>query len=166
MPASYRLDLLVDNGVIVEVKAVDKTTPIHEPPKATPRIRRLRPDRQLRRGHLALPRDRARQLHAAAHPGVRYRRMRFSFGPVFWLVLGVVGCGGDDKGVATSCDDLCTELVFTCEYDAFPDFDSCTQGCLYSAELGGDTDGQLACVQAAACDTFAIVECEHDYGNG
>jgi len=30
VPASYRLDLLVDNRVIVEVKAVDKTTPIHE----------------------------------------------------------------------------------------------------------------------------------------
>jgi GxxExxY protein len=30
VPASYRLDLLVADTVIVEVKAVDKTTPIHE----------------------------------------------------------------------------------------------------------------------------------------
>lgn len=30
VPASYRLDLLVADRVIVEVKAVDKTTPIHE----------------------------------------------------------------------------------------------------------------------------------------
>ena len=30
VPASYRLDLLVADKVIVEVKAVDKVTPIHE----------------------------------------------------------------------------------------------------------------------------------------
>jgi len=30
VPASYRLDLLVADRVIVEVKAVDRTTPIHE----------------------------------------------------------------------------------------------------------------------------------------
>ena len=39
------------------------------------------------------------------------------------------------------------------------------QGCLYNADEGSDIEGQFDCVVEAACDTFAIVECEHQFGS-
>lgn len=77
------------------------------------------------------------------------------------LALWLGACGGSESSV---CNDLCTELTGTCNYAAFPDMTSCLQGCEYNAEQGADVAGQTACVQAAACDTFAILECEHAYG--
>lgn len=62
------------------------------------------------------------------------------------------------------CEDLCFELVSDCQYEAFPSYESCMQGCAYDAEQGADVGGELQCVQAAECDTFAILECEHAYG--
>lgn len=82
------------------------------------------------------------------------------------IVLGVLalaaGCG--QQAVESDCQDLCQELVHTCDLGAFPDHGSCVQGCEYNASEGADIRGQLDCVEAAACDTFAIVECEHHYG--
>ncbi len=72
-------------------------------------------------------------------------------------------CSG--SGVANSdCDNLCGELVSTCGYAAFPDLNSCLNGCAFYDENGADVGGQLSCVEDAACDTFLIVECEHEYG--
>ena len=62
------------------------------------------------------------------------------------------------------CQDLCIELVTTCQYAAFPSLESCVQGCSYNAAEGADIAGEEACVSAAECDTFAIIECEHEYG--
>ncbi len=77
-----------------------------------------------------------------------------------WLVSA---CSG--SGVArTACDDLCDDLVSTCGYAAFPDPDSCLSGCAYYDANGADVAGQASCVEDAACDTFLIVECEHEYG--
>jgi len=60
------------------------------------------------------------------------------------------------------CDDLCTELYRECGYAAFPTFSSCYQGCTYAeVEEGADVAGEAACVEAAECDTFQILECEH-----
>lgn len=73
----------------------------------------------------------------------------------------VAACGPSESSI---CTDLCTELTGTCNYPAFPDMTSCMQGCEYNAQQGADIVGQTACVQAAGCDTFAIVECEHAYG--
>jgi len=64
---------------------------------------------------------------------------------------------------ATPCGDMCDELVRTCSYQAYPSFESCLQGCEYEQTNGRDTSGQKDCVLDAACDTFAIVECEHAY---
>ena len=33
-----------------------------------------------------------------------------------------------------------------------------------AVEQGADIDGQFTCVQAATCNTFEIMECEHAYG--
>lgn len=81
------------------------------------------------------------------------------------VLVPVLGLGCNKKLPQTStCEDMCDELVFTCEYAAFPSYDSCVQGCTYNADKGADVAGQYTCIQSAACDTFAIVECEHQYG--
>ncbi len=79
------------------------------------------------------------------------------------LALLLAACG-PDRSANTACDEICDELVLRCGYEAFPSYDSCTQGCSYNAEQGADVDGQLDCVVGAECDTFAIVECEHAFG--
>ena len=64
----------------------------------------------------------------------------------------------------TACDQLCDVLVAECGYAAFPSHDSCMQGCGYNENEGADTEAHLACVNDASCDTFAIVECENQFG--
>jgi hypothetical protein len=81
-----------------------------------------------------------------------------------WLPALVVlaACASEVK---RTCQDLCTELVTSCDNPAFPNIDSCIQGCLYDAEeLGADVVSEFTCVQEAACDLFAIIECEHQFG--
>ena len=80
-----------------------------------------------------------------------------------WLVaMLVAACSNQEKG---PCSDLCHELADKCDYAAYPSFSSCYDGCVYSqTERGADIPAQAACVQAAECDTFAIVECEHAHG--
>jgi hypothetical protein len=80
------------------------------------------------------------------------------------FVLGIVLAGCGPKAASGPCNTLCAELVGTCDVAAFPDETSCLEGCLYDQDQGADVDGELTCVQAASCDLFAIVECEHQYG--
>lgn len=80
------------------------------------------------------------------------------------LIFAVLCACGPDRGAKSECDEMCDVLVLDCGYEAFPSFDSCVQGCTYNADQGADIAGELACVQASECDTFAIVECEHEYG--
>jgi hypothetical protein len=78
------------------------------------------------------------------------------------FLLVWTGCSSE---IEQTCDDLCTELVGSCDVAAFPNIDSCIEGCLYNAEeLGADVTGEFGCVQAAACDIPTIIECEHQYG--
>jgi len=77
--------------------------------------------------------------------------------------LLLAACAG--QSVETSpCVDLCEVLILDCRYAAFPDEESCLQGCGYNETEGGDIGGQLQCVEEASCDTFDIVECENLYG--
>ena len=62
------------------------------------------------------------------------------------------------------CEDICKEVYSTCQFAAYPSFDSCLEGCFYNEEEGADMDAQYECFQEAACDTFEIVECENTYG--
>lgn len=78
------------------------------------------------------------------------------------LLLVTTACA--PAPVITSCDYVCAELVSTCAYAAFPTLDTCRQGCAYWEEEGVDVDSYLTCVQDAECNTFQIVECEHDLG--
>lgn len=89
-------------------------------------------------------------------------RTRWVLGALAVLFTAQVACTGSSVG--QTCDSLCRELVQTCDYQAYPTLESCMEGCGYYESEGADVEGQLACVQAAACDTFAIVECEHAYG--
>jgi hypothetical protein len=81
-----------------------------------------------------------------------------------WIVAATLlaSCGGWQSG---PCSDMCHELADRCDYAAYPSFSSCYDGCVYSqSERGADITAQNECVQAADCDTFAIVECEHANG--
>ena len=49
------------------------------------------------------------------------------------------GCNETEESV---CDSLCRELVQSCGYAAYPDLDSCRQGCEYASEQGSDIVGQ------------------------
>ncbi len=81
------------------------------------------------------------------------------------LMLALLGCPAESvTGASEDCDALCEELVETCGYRAYPRFESCLQGCAWYEEQGADVPEELACVQDAACDTFLIIECEHEYG--
>ncbi len=64
----------------------------------------------------------------------------------------------------SDCEEMCAELIGTCDYAAFPSVESCVQGCTYNGDQGADVASELECILDAACDTFAIVECEHTYG--
>ena len=87
-----------------------------------------------------------------------------------WSFLAlIVACGGSDSSaVSSDCQDLCHELVVSCAYDAYPDDEACLQGCAWNESKGEDVKAMYACVQSAddqgACDTFAVLECEHQYG--
>ena len=83
------------------------------------------------------------------------------------LLLPIAACdtaNPDGPEVSQQCQDFCTELVTECGYQAFPDFDSCLQGCAWDEKEGADVHGNLTCVQDAVCDVFVILECEHTYG--
>ena len=62
------------------------------------------------------------------------------------------------------CSEVCQELYQQCDYAAYPSYDSCLEGCAYNEERGADMVEQFACVQNAECNTFEIIECEHQYG--
>jgi len=81
--------------------------------------------------------------------------------------LLLCSCAGRDQllfDYEASCYELCKELVDECSYPAFPDEESCLQGCAYNEGEGADTDAHLECVQEAACNTFDIISCENSYG--
>lgn len=78
-------------------------------------------------------------------------------------LVGLAACTPDGRA-ASNCEKLCRELVQNCEFAAYPEFGSCMEGCAYNETEGGDIAAQLTCVEAAACDQFAIVECENAHG--
>ncbi len=81
------------------------------------------------------------------------------------LLLTLCACAQEEEGLhSQDCEDLCSELITACAYTAFPSTDSCLQGCSWNESEGAAIAAQLACVKDAACDTFLIVECEHEYG--
>ena len=79
-------------------------------------------------------------------------------------MITLAACSTSGTGEKSPCDDMCNELLGTCDYAAFPDKMSCMEGCLYAEENNADIESQKECVLDAACDTFAIIECEHTYG--
>lgn len=86
----------------------------------------------------------------------------------FSLLLSIstallVGCAGAEEA-STPCGELCNELVANCAYGAYPDMGSCLDGCAWSEQEGADITGHALCVMDASCDTFDILECEHEFG--
>lgn len=79
------------------------------------------------------------------------------------LLLLLAACGGADERDEV-CEVICDELVNTCAYEAYPTMESCLQGCLYDEEQGANMGRARQCISEAACDTFAIIECEHAVG--
>ena len=62
------------------------------------------------------------------------------------------------------CEDICKEVYSTCQFEAYPSYESCLEGCAYNEEEGSDLEAQYQCFQEAECDTFEIIECENTYG--
>ena len=77
----------------------------------------------------------------------------------------LLACAGAVEEKET-CELLCDDLYQTCEYGAYPSYESCLQGCEYQATEGADNRGLQKCVSKAECDTFAILECEHKFEAG
>ncbi len=73
-------------------------------------------------------------------------------------------CFTTDESKTGPCYDLCNELYGSCDYAAFPNMESCLEGCLYNENEGADIQGQLECMLEAGCDTFKVLECENNYG--
>lgn len=80
------------------------------------------------------------------------------------LLLAACETTKDANDISEECKLLCDQLVSECAYGAYPSYDSCAQGCAWDTEQGADVKAHSHCVEEAACDTFAIVECEHTYG--
>jgi len=80
------------------------------------------------------------------------------------MFLGLVSCI-PQSAADTSCDKICDILVQDCAYDAFPSLDSCWEGCAYQEEENEtyDADAHLECLETSNCDTFAILECSHEF---
>lgn len=76
------------------------------------------------------------------------------------LMMTLMGCTRQTVN-EKACSDICSELAVNCAYEAYPDYGSCEQGCLYEADKGEDMDAELACLEAAQCDTFAVIDCEN-----
>lgn len=81
----------------------------------------------------------------------------------FLLAFFASGCSTDQE-TDEICTAMCEELVMTCEYAAYPSYESCVQGCAFSRQQGGNVKREADCVAKAECDTFAIVDCEHKWG--
>lgn len=81
-----------------------------------------------------------------------------------WLLLPFfLGCT-TDADIDEVCEAMCEELVMTCAYAAYPSHESCIQGCTYARQEGANVKAEADCVAKAECDTFAIVDCEHQFG--
>ncbi len=80
------------------------------------------------------------------------------------LLLLLAGCAPETEPLDPACTDACDTLVTTCAIEAFPDLGSCQSGCRYALQEGADMPSYARCVDLAACDPFALVACEHDYG--
>lgn len=83
---------------------------------------------------------------------------------MIWLLSILAGCTTGTVKSNPICDAMCAELVDTCKYAAYPTSQSCVQGCVYNQKQGADIAGQRDCILDAQCDTFDIVECEHQFG--
>ena len=81
---------------------------------------------------------------------------------VLGLVLGCAEVETDDEYEA--CVSLCDELVAGCSYDAYPTRESCMSGCADQVNGEAELFELEACILDAECDTFAIVECQNQYG--
>lgn len=77
------------------------------------------------------------------------------------LALASPGC---DLETRNACDELCENLVRTCYFAAFPNKDSCLQGCLNDAVEGAQVLTLNACVQDAGCDLFTVMRCDLVFG--
>ena len=81
----------------------------------------------------------------------------------------LLACVEEGEEVDPTCKSICDTLVYACDYAAFPTYDSCVEGCLFSGKEGGDNAEYESCLEGAVennneCDTFKVVECENAYG--
>ena len=57
------------------------------------------------------------------------------------LLFTLLACAsGGDEDV---CADICMELTVNCAYEAYPNYGSCEQGCLFEADKGEDMSAEV-----------------------
>jgi hypothetical protein len=66
--------------------------------------------------------------------------------------------------VPASCEPLCALLADDCGLPSLGDQGRCVDTCAAEAREGADPDAYLSCVEASACDPFALVDCERRHG--
>lgn len=78
----------------------------------------------------------------------------------FGLAL-FTGCLTTETKAEETCGSICDELVYQCSIEAYPDHESCMQGCLFEYEEDGVRDNKVECITTAECDTFVLIDCEN-----
>lgn len=81
-----------------------------------------------------------------------------------WVLSGLLFSACDKSAENEACEALCDELVKSCQFEAFPSYGSCMEGCAYNEAEGADIEAELKCVENAVCNTFEIIECENQHG--
>ncbi len=82
----------------------------------------------------------------------------------FSVVAAIISSGCLHPDTDQACKDMCSQLVTECKYEAYPDLDSCLQGCGYEVSQGVPVTWMAECTAEAGCDPFALLECQHTYG--
>lgn len=76
-------------------------------------------------------------------------------------LLWLLACASPEE---KACTAMCEQLVYDCDYQAYPSLASCEQGCAYEVGLGVDVFAEQECLETAACDTFEVLNCVNRFG--
>ena len=83
---------------------------------------------------------------------------------IIFFLIGLLATACQSESENQTCEAMCDVLVKECQFEAFPSYGSCLEGCAFNEAEGADVNSQLKCVEDAVCDTFEIIECENQFG--
>ena len=83
---------------------------------------------------------------------------------IIFFSIGLFATACQSESENQTCEAMCDVLVKECQFEAFPSYGACLEGCAFNEAEGADVNSQLKCVEDAVCDTFEIIECENQFG--